>query len=77
MANTRDTKRIERLLALAKEKAALLREEILAGTNYEHEYHGELEEIQTYSSRLKEVQEWNAHLDVQSKQSAPPEYNVT
>ena len=55
-----DTKRTERLLELATEKAALLREECIAGVDYGNELIAERDEIQKYGARLWELQEANA-----------------
>lgn len=67
---TRDTKRIERLIALSQEKVNLLREEITQGASFQMEYEGEQAEVQKYGSRLVELREHNARAE-QSEQNAP------
>lgn len=71
MANTRDTKRIERLLELTQEKRKLLRAEIEAGSSLQAEYDGETVEEQKYSERLKELRAHNARVAADEPAAEP------
>lgn len=64
---TRDTKRVERLLALTQEKRKLLREEIHAGASLQAEYDSETAEEQKYSDRLKELKAHNARIEAEAR----------
>ncbi len=76
MADIKETKRIEQLIALTREKLKLLREEATLG-NYEAEYAGEKDEEQKYSRRLTELREHNAREEAAANQPAPPKYAVS
>jgi uncharacterized protein with ACT and thioredoxin-like domain len=60
---TRDTKRIEQLLANTRENLKLTREEIADGTNIRHIYMELETQEQFFASRLKELQSHNKHQD--------------
>lgn len=69
----RDTKRIEQLLELAKQKVALQREELTEGTlDLSAEYSAEQDEVRKYSARLTELREHNARVQA-AKPEAPTE----
>lgn len=55
----RDTKRIEQLLANAKASRNLVREEIKAGSSLQHIYDELGGQEQLFSTRLKELREFN------------------
>jgi hypothetical protein len=56
----RDTKRIEKLMANAKESRNLVREEIKAGASMQHVYDSLGDQEIFFSSRLKELKEFNS-----------------